>query len=481
MFVRDLADARKLFDSVKGTIAGVGITAYSRIIPAYFRQPYYIIALRKTLDLPLLRKRVEIFCLEEEIGHFVEAKGFNSATLLSHPAVREVLKKVEGPRYFLLYQSYPDLEALAERQGWVPLANPSSLRMRVTDKAFFLRMADQLKLNRVPGDIYPQNDFFAFDYAYWAQKVDPKFVVQLPEIRQGGGKGTFFVKSELDYQRVQKILKGGTWRGIDIETIAVRKFMDGIPASLALCLTRHGILFSSLQRQLIDLPYCVDISENGIFCGHSWGETAWPPHVKADAVRQARLIGEHLAGMGYKGILGIDFIISRDKKQVYPLECNPRFTGAFPMLSQLQLWHNIIPMDVFHMLEFLDLPYEIDLPSLCASYEEPIRGSHIILFGGSHPLLKRDGLPDAGLYEHDPDSGSIYFVDGASDYREIRNERQFIIIDGPPATGEKGLALRDPLQRLCRILFPNPIMNERETLTPWVLDAVDWVYKQMFG
>lgn len=480
MFIRDLTDVRNLFDSVGGTIMGVGITAYSRIIPAYFCQPYYIIALRRTLDLSLLRKRATIFCLEEEVGHSVEAKGLTSESLLSHAAVREFLKKMTGPCYLLLYQSYPDLEALAERQGWVLLANPSSLRMRVSDRAFFCWMANQIKLNRVPGDIYPISDLLAFDYKYWAQRIDPHFVVQFPEIRQGGGRGTFFVKSEFQYQSVQRILKQGTWRGIEIETAAIHKFIDGIPASLALCLTRHGILLSGLQRQLIDLPYCGGISENGIFCGHSWGETAWPSHVQAEAVRQARLIGEYLAGIGYKGILGIDFIISRDKRQVYPLECNPRFTGAFPMLSQLQLWHNIVPMDVFHMLEFLDLPYEIDLPSLNARYEEPVRGSHIILFGGSHELLPGDGMPDAGLYERDPESGRIYFVERASDYREIHNERQFIIIDGPPDTGENSLALRDPLQRLCRILFPNPIVDERETLSPEVLPAVDWVYDQMF-
>ncbi|MGD8986189.1 MAG: ATP-grasp domain-containing protein [Desulfobacteraceae bacterium] len=481
MFVRDLADVRDLFDSVSGTITGVGITAYSRIMPAYFHQPYYIIALRKTLDLPLLRKRAEIFCLEEELGHFVEAKGFNSESLLSHPSVRAFLKKMTGPRYLLLYQSYPDLEELAERQGWVLLANPSSLRMRVADRAFFRKMANKLELNRVPGAIYPLDDFLVFDYAYWAQKIGPELVVQFPEIRQGGGRGTFFVKSDLDYQRVRKILKVGTWRGIKIETVAIYKFLDGTPASVALCLTRHGILFSGLQRQLIDLPYCEDISESGIFCGHSWGETAWSSHVQAEAVRQASLIGEYLAGIGYKGILGIDFLISRDKKQVYPLECNPRFTGAFPMLSQLQLWHNIIPMDVFHMLELLDLPYEMDPASLNERYGEAIRGSHIILFSGSNALLTGDGLREAGLYECDPESGRIYFVAGASDYREMRNERQFIIIDGPPDMGENGLALRDPIQRLCRILFPNPILTEGETLSPGVLSAVDWVYDQMFG
>ena len=491
MFVGDLADVRNLFDSVRGTISGVGITAYSRLIPAYFCQPYYIIALRKTLDLPLLRKRVEIFCLEEEMGHSVEAEGFNSARLLSHPAAREFLKKMTGPRYLLLYQSYPDLEDLAEREGWTLLANTSSLRMRVADRAFFRRMADHLKLNRVSGDIYPISDFFAFNYEYWAREIDPQLVIQFPEIRQGGGRGTFFAKSDSDYQRIQKTLRRGTWRGIELETVAIHRFMDGIPASLALCLTRHGTLYSGLQRQLIDLPYCKDIPESGIFCGHSWGEPDWPSHVKAEALRQARLIGEYLAGMGYKGILGIDFLISRDQKRVYPLECNPRFTGAFPMLSQLQLWHNIIPMDVFHMLEFLDLPYEVDTASLNARYEEPIRGSHIILFRGPNAIFKGEGLPDAGLYERDPDSGRISFVGGASDYREIRGEPQFIIIDGPPAlpesckaesdTGENGLPLPDPLQRICRILFPVPIVNERETLSPGVLSVVDWVYNEMFG
>jgi hypothetical protein len=481
MFVRHLADVRNLFDSVAGTIAGVGITAYSRIIPAYFHQPYYVIALRKTLDLPLLRNRAKIFCLEEEIGHLVGAKDFNSESLLSHPSARAFLEQMRGSRSLLLYQSYPDLEKLAEERGWVLLANPSSLRKQVADRVFFQRMVEQLKLNRVPGDVYGLKDFVTFDYAYWAQKIGPELVVQFPEIRQGGGRGTFFVKSDLDYQRVWRILKEGTWRGIEIQGTAIHKFMKGIPASLALCVTRHGILFSGLQRQLIDLPYCEDMSENGIFCGHSWGESAWPSHVQAEAWRQGRLIGEYLARIGYKGILGIDFLISHDNKQVYPLECNPRFTGAFPMLSQLHLGHNIIPMDVFHILEFLDLPYEIDPASLNARYAEGIRGSHLILFRGSNELSTGDGLREAGLYERDPESGRIYFVDAASDYREIRNENQFIIIDGPPDMGEHGLAPGDPLQRLCRILFPNPIVTEGGILSPGVLSVVDWVYGQMFG
>jgi hypothetical protein len=63
----------------------VGVNAYSRIMLAYFQRLYYIIAFRKTRDLVLLRKWIEILYIEEEIGHFVRNCGANSTFILSHP------------------------------------------------------------------------------------------------------------------------------------------------------------------------------------------------------------------------------------------------------------------------------------------------------------------------------------------------------------------------------------------------------------
>ena len=175
--------------------------------------------------------------------------------------------------------------------------------------------------------------------------------------------------------------------------------------------------------------------ESGIFCGHSWGEVPWSNEIQEEAIRQAHLIGDYLVGLGYKGILGIDFLISQDKRRIYPLECNPRFTGAFPMLSQLHLSQDIIPMDVFHMLEFLDWPYQIDCTTLNARYAEAVRGSHIIVFALQDAILRGRRQPEAGLYELDPERGEIRFVGGATDYREFRNDRQFVLTDGPPPWG----------------------------------------------
>ena len=114
-------------------------------------------------------------------------------------------------------------------------------------------MAKDLKLNRLSGDILPLKDLFKKDYTTWAMKFTSRFVVQLPELTQGGGRGTFFIKSPGDYEGLLDRLKTRIWRGKRIHGAAIRPYIEGYPASLALCITRHGTLISRLQRQLVDL------------------------------------------------------------------------------------------------------------------------------------------------------------------------------------------------------------------------------------
>jgi len=479
--LRTIDDVKDFFVSLSGTFVGIGITAYSRIIPSFLLHPYYIVTLRKTLDLPMLRKKADIFCLEEELGEPVWENGFNAARLVAHPLIKKFLINLHGPKYLLPYQSYPELETMARNEGWFRLANPAAIRNRVNGRRFFLEMTKELRLNNIPYNISPIDSLYSRDYDYWAKKTGPKFVAQLSEIGQGGGRGTFFIKNKVDYQRLQHRLRGGTWRGIKLISFTIRKHMQGTSASLALCLTRHGILFSDLQRQLIDLPYCADVPEDGIFCGHSWGNTPWSSHIKDEAIQQARRIGEYLFGLGYKGILGIDLLIDEEKNRVYPLECNPRLVGALPMLSQLHLQSHTIPMEVFHILEFLNLPYHIDIQEINSQYNEPIKGSHVILFALSGRRSSTKQGMKAGLYECDPDGERLSYVKEAMDYEEIRNERQFIIIDGPPDTSVKDFGSQDPLYRLCRILFSYPVVDNVGNFSRNAMQVIERVYDKIMG
>jgi hypothetical protein len=184
--------------------------------------------------------------------------------------------------------------------------------------------------------------------------------------------------------------------------------------------------------------------------------------------------------MGYKGILGIDFIIEDGTGRVYPQEINPRLTAAFPVLSQLHLSKGIIPLEIFHILEFLDIPYEINVEALNERYGETFKGGHLFLFhGGGGERIGHDGLRP-GLYEEDQPSGSIKYVRDAFHLGQIEHERQFILTEGPPDPKTPSAEM-DPLSRICRLLFPSPLVEGDGRFLPATQRAVDWVYQRLPG
>lgn len=481
MFIKDLNDARTCLSDLNGTLVGVGMTAFSRIIPADFLNDYRVIALKQTLDLDLLRERMEVFCLEEKADPDSIKGVADSHALLAQKPVKDYLASLHEPKYLLLYQNYLPLQTMAEKMGWRLLANPAPLQMKTGDRAFFMEMVDRLRLHRIPGAVHPIQVFDQKRYAHWLNVLGPAFVIQLPDMRQGGGRGTFFVRSGEDYDKVRERLCQGRWRGIALETVSIRRMISGISASIALCLTRHGILMSGLQHQLVDLPYVEREPEDGIFCGHSWGSEPWSSGTRQQAAEQARRMGAYLLDMGVKGIIGIDFIIDQRDQTPYPVELNPRLTGAFPMLSMMHLEAGWLPMELFHLLEFLNFPYSMDVQALNERYARPLTGSHLLIFKGSGEAAIQRPLLNPGLYEVDMKTEVAGFIKPALSYEDIRNSRQFIVIDGPPDMDGTCSPSPDSRVRLCHLLFPGAIMDRMGNLSPEAAFAAEWVHENLTG
>jgi len=475
LVLQDLQHVRELLQPYRGRLVGVGMTAFSRIAPACFLDAYHVVAHSRTADLPILRKGASIFCLEEGGGALPEGRR-DSGALLAHQLTRAYLDRFPKPIYLLLYQSYPELEDLGKREGWVLLGNPAALRLKLRERAFFQKMAADLGLCQVPGAIYPVAAALGRGYEAWTRDLGPEWVIQLADIAQGGGRGTFFIRSADDYATLRDRLKGLIWRETPLRSILIRKWIRGTPASVAICVTRHGVFVSGLQKQLIDLPYCPKTEENGIFCGHVWEGHPWEPVIQTAAMAQAEHIGRYVADLGYRGILGIDFVIDEAAKAAHPLEINPRLTGAFPMLSFLHMQNGIIPLDAFHLIEFLDLPCQIDVAELNRRYQRPLHGSHLLLFSPAQGQATGAYTMRAGIYEAGAGNRSIRFVGDGIEYADIRNDNQFIVVDGPPSVEVVDNPSRDPFSRLCHLLFPSPITDAAGALTPDARRVIDWIY-----
>jgi hypothetical protein len=136
-------------------------------------------------------------------------------------------------------------------------------------------------------------------------------------------------------------------------------------------------------------------------------------------------------------------------------------------------------MDLFHILEFLDADYEIDVNMVNQAYRRGIGGSHIILFNKEHVPLDVGRSVRSGVYRYDPRGRRIEFVRKGLRYEDLRDKDEFILTDGVPCKGGT-VVFNDELTRICRILFPFQIIESPTKLNEEAREIVNLVYDQ-FG
>jgi hypothetical protein len=192
----------------------------------------------------------------------------------------------------------------------------------------------------------------------------------LQDEESSGSKGTYAIKSHDDYVEAIKSLKKFS-RG---RTIVVSKFVHGETTSIQVCVTKHGIFSGGIQRQLIDSPDLCNTKLAGAskWCGGEVGAD-YPDIIQHQAREMASVVGSELASHGYRGIFGLDLIVTPEN-EVYAIEINARLTGYSHVISDLQLREGKIPFMLLHLFELGNYKYEVTdieaLPSI-SQYKQP--------------------------------------------------------------------------------------------------------------
>ena len=124
--------------------------------------------------------------------------------------------------------------------------------------------------------------------------------------------------------------------------------------------TRHDI------RPVHDRPDRVPGAHpyKGGWCGNDLFPEALSEADRATAISLVRKLGGRLAQEGYKGFLEIDVLVDLDTGAVYLGELNPRISDVSSMTNVTAGAYADVPLFLFHLLEFMDVDYMIDVEEI---------------------------------------------------------------------------------------------------------------------
>ncbi len=257
----------------------------------------------------------------------------------------------------------------------------------------------------------------------------------LQDEESSGSKGTYSIKNADEYVAALKALKKFS-RG---RTIVVSKYVSGEASSIQVCITKYGIFNGGVQRQLIDSKYLGNSHLEGAnkWCGGEVGGE-YPDIVHHQTQEIASVVGSELASHGYKGIFGVDLIITPEN-EVYAIEINARLTGYSHIISDLQIKEGKIPFMLLHALELGNYNYKvIDDSALPSSGRYKKQVSLLVMNNPSGEELVLKHYIRPGIYKQK--GNKVVFVKPATGLHALKGEDEMLIMSrhGKGASVEPG-------------------------------------------
>lgn len=461
-------------------IIGIGPSAWPRLVPAFYFPAYKIISFHDCSDNQLVESLgIEVFSLKANQPE-VEVPTVTPGQILDLPLTRKFLESQNKPFVFLVYKSSYKLEKVCQENGWRFIGNHKQLMETYENKKNFKEILKKVGLEPIPGENLPIEQLTEARFRQYQEKLgQKKLVLQLAEMTYGGGLGTLFLDNQRDlaafHERVADLRKKLEGKKKKIETVNVAPFLKANSASISCCATKFGILTGPVQTQLIDINEVGTKikGRSGNYAGIDWAFLSYPLAIQRQVDKIAQRFGEYLYQNGYKGIFGLDLLVE-EKGKVWPVECNPRETDAFPLISFLEMEKGGIPMEVFHILEFLGIPYEIDFDKINQTYKQAFSASQIIIHNRLDQEVICRGEVRAGIYQ--VKNGQLGPVRPGVATFHLKGEDEFLITEG---VLEAKAQVYQVGGRIFRLIKKGKMVSKNGDLTEEMKKNVELIYKNL--
>jgi hypothetical protein len=328
-------------------------------------------------------------------------------------------------------------------------------RREFENKKKFKEHLKKWKIKYIPWEYYNTTELDSEKYEELIVNYWKKIVIQIPE--SWLWKGTFFIDQQTEWNILVQQLKSKK-----IQWITISKYISGESASIICCNTKYWTLSTSIQKQIIDHPELINREQwDGIFCWHDRSSARYGNAIKEQTTQLGEKIGWKMYELWYKWIFGLDIIIEENSGDVFPIECNARFTGAFPMISLLDIQEKIIPMDAIHILEHANVPYTIDFNRLNKQYKRDKQWSHIVIRNTKKHTITLVKKLESGVYQIK--RWLIQYQFPWDTYQEITNTNQIVITNRIAKIWDT-ISNFTWVSNICTILFPTSPHHIKEII-----------------
>ena len=126
----------------------------------------------------------------------------------------------------------------------------------------------------------------------------------------------------------------------------------------------------------------------------------------------------------------MDILVDLDADEVYLGELNPRITGVSSITNVTAGAYADIPLFLFHLLEYLDVDYDIDADEINERWRELAAvdvWSQIILKQPTGPAELITSAPRTGQWKLEKD-GSLTFRRPSWDWHGLQDESEFFFL-----------------------------------------------------
>lgn len=336
--------------------------------------------------------------------------------LLRDPETLEFIKNrgPGGKACFVMLDE--ETQALARQAGLEVMHPPAELRHRLESKIVMTRLADEAGVPSVPHVIGRVSSYDELSALAHGAGLGDDLVVEAAY--GNAGSATFFVRGLRDWDQCA----GGI---VGQPEIKVMKRIRNVEVCIEATVTRHGTVIGPAMTSLVGYPELTPY--RGAWCGNDVWRGALPPAQTRAAREMVAKLGDVLSREGYRGYFEVDLLHDLDADELYLGEVNPRLSGASPMTNLTTEAYADMPLFLFHLLEYMDVDYELDIEAINSRWErgygEDEVWGQLIMSETSPDLELFTATPRTGMWRLNHD-GRVSFARQGNDWATMLDESE---------------------------------------------------------